>query len=268
MLWDDVVKPVLGHLGYEPMLPTGVLPHITWCLTGPLSGLPLHAAGRYNQSQAKVYYYVISSYAPSLSALLAKPPNPGEFDGILTVGQIAANAQEGLPGVAEELAQVNSLVGDQATAQKVLSGMENHRWVHLVCQVSRNTVHPTKSTLHLDGGELSLAAIMGQPRKDGGMVYISRACHVSRYLSILGEPFPLATGMIMAGYTTALTTLWSPRDRDAIAVAERVYARSMDGKSGTDGHAATALGTAIAHLRAEVGEKAFMRWVPYVHIGL
>ncbi|KAG9074505.1 hypothetical protein FRC06_010634, partial [Ceratobasidium sp. 370] len=133
-LWDDVVKPVLDNLGYEPMPPTGELPHIPWCLAGQPSGLPLHAAGQYNQSQAKVYHYVSSSYAPSLSALLAKPPNPGGFDGILTVGQIAANAQEGLPSVAEATGRhVTELVGDQSTAQNVLSEMAKHGWVHLGC---------------------------------------------------------------------------------------------------------------------------------------
>ena len=51
------------------------LPHVTWCPTGPLTRLPLHAAGIYDlhvptDSRPRVYDYVVSSYTPSLSALL------------------------------------------------------------------------------------------------------------------------------------------------------------------------------------------------------
>ncbi|QRV78781.1 hypothetical protein RhiJN_06796 [Ceratobasidium sp. AG-Ba] len=40
MLWDEVAKPVLDMLGYTDELPLAELPHITWCLTGPLALLP------------------------------------------------------------------------------------------------------------------------------------------------------------------------------------------------------------------------------------
>ncbi|CAE6522363.1 unnamed protein product, partial [Rhizoctonia solani] len=49
ILWSDIVKPVLDELGYIGDVPREPLPHITWCPTGLLSFLPLHAAGDYSQ---------------------------------------------------------------------------------------------------------------------------------------------------------------------------------------------------------------------------
>ena len=51
------------------------LPHVTWCPTGPLTRLPLHAAGIYDlhvptDSRPRVYDYVVSSDTPSLTGLL------------------------------------------------------------------------------------------------------------------------------------------------------------------------------------------------------
>ncbi|KAF8749808.1 TPR-like protein [Rhizoctonia solani] len=70
ILWNDVVKPILDWLGYT-CNHAGEMPHITWCPTGALSFLPLHAAGDYNQPQSKTFDYVISSYAPTLTSLLS-----------------------------------------------------------------------------------------------------------------------------------------------------------------------------------------------------
>jgi tetratricopeptide (TPR) repeat protein len=50
-LWDVVAKPVLDALGYAQPVPAAgddsdtALPHIWWIPTGPLTKLPLHAAG-------------------------------------------------------------------------------------------------------------------------------------------------------------------------------------------------------------------------------
>ncbi|KDN39478.1 hypothetical protein RSAG8_08773, partial [Rhizoctonia solani AG-8 WAC10335] len=40
LLWDNVVEPLLDFLGYIVRVPEE-LPHITWCVTGPLTFLPI-----------------------------------------------------------------------------------------------------------------------------------------------------------------------------------------------------------------------------------
>ncbi|CCO36811.1 hypothetical protein BN14_10957 [Rhizoctonia solani AG-1 IB] len=71
-LWKDVVRPVLDHLGYLNGDGASELPHVTWCPTGALSFLPLHAAGDYGPPGSRVFDYVVSSYTPTLTALLGQ----------------------------------------------------------------------------------------------------------------------------------------------------------------------------------------------------
>lgn len=105
ILWTEVVEPVLQSLGFmvcgtsnnnftafliasqsQASTTESDLPHVTWCTTGPLSFLPLHAAGNYG-TQSMVFDYVVSSYTPTLSALLSPALPSTAFSGILTVGQ-------------------------------------------------------------------------------------------------------------------------------------------------------------------------------------
>ncbi|CAE6422057.1 unnamed protein product [Rhizoctonia solani] len=78
-LWYWVVEPILKGLQYKPRpgnhSDSNELPRVTWCATGPLSYLPLHAAGDYDDPQMKAFTfeYVISSYTPTLSALIPDP---------------------------------------------------------------------------------------------------------------------------------------------------------------------------------------------------
>ncbi|CUA76242.1 Nesprin-2 [Rhizoctonia solani] len=125
-LWDWVVYPVLEKLKYEPRsaMDKRKLPHITWCATGPLSFLPLHAAGDYdNTNGKKTFDYVVSSYTPTLSALLRDPfyeAPPKDHCGILLVDPGNVEGQSPLPGAKKELDAINkhfrdttsSIVGD------------------------------------------------------------------------------------------------------------------------------------------------------------
>ncbi|KAG8698323.1 hypothetical protein FRC08_005999 [Ceratobasidium sp. 394] len=86
MLWNDVAKPVLDHLGITHPLPAGELPHITWCTTGPLSALPLHAAGDYSSPSTMLPNLAISSYTPTLTLLNQQTFSPEMFSGILAMG--------------------------------------------------------------------------------------------------------------------------------------------------------------------------------------
>src|ERR1700675_2119693 len=53
-------------------------PNLRWCPVGPFTFLPIHAAGLYNTEMTEtVSDYVVSSYVPTLSALItATPPSP------------------------------------------------------------------------------------------------------------------------------------------------------------------------------------------------
>ncbi|KAL5640075.1 hypothetical protein ACGC1H_007391 [Rhizoctonia solani] len=278
MLWSDVVKPVLHHLGYMNDVPKQSLPHITWCPTGPLSFLPLHAAGDYSQPQSQIYNYAVSSYIPTLSALLVSTPRAFNQDcRILAIGQANTPNLKPLPGTIKELshvktqthnkAQYSQLTGDQATTAAVLDAMEQYDWVHLACHAHQNVNDPTQSGFFLHDGTLTLSTINQRSFKNKGLAFLSACQTATGDENLPDEAIHLASGMLMAGYPSVIATMWSVDDRDAPYVADKVYAQLMkDGKLG-NGEAGRALHHAVAGLRAKVGEKDFGRWVPYIHIG-
>ncbi|CAE6469288.1 unnamed protein product [Rhizoctonia solani] len=278
ILWTNVVQPILSYLGYIDDTVTDPLPHITWCPTGPLSFLPLHAAGNYSQTKSRVFDYVISSYTPTLSALLAATPRSLDRScRVLVVGQANTPNHNPLHGTTKELAHIKShthnkvgysqLVDDQATTTAVLGAMEHHDWVHLACHAHQNVKDPTKSGFYLHDGTLDLASINRRSFKNKGLAFLSACQTATGDETLPDEAIHLASGMLMAGYPSVIATMWSVDDEDAPFVADKVYERLMkDGTIG-NGEAGRALHHAVAGLRDRVGEDHFERWVPYIHIG-
>ncbi|CAE7180503.1 unnamed protein product [Rhizoctonia solani] len=285
-IWDGIVNPVLDYLGYTANSPSGDLPHITWCPTGSVSFLPLHAAGDYNQSgvRSRIFEYVTSSYTPTLTALLTTTPSRLSRDsGVLAIGQAATPGHKPLPGTITELGYVKShvesktqysqLTDIQATPSVVLDAMEKHDWVHLACHAHQNIKDPTKSGFFLHGetegteATLDLAAINRRSFKRKGMAFLSACQTATGDETLPDEAVHLASGMLMAGYSSVIATMWSVVDADAPFVADKVYSQLMkEGKLG-NGEAGKALHSAVSGLRERVGEKEFGRWVPYIHIG-
>ncbi|KAF8737979.1 TPR-like protein, partial [Rhizoctonia solani] len=296
-LWYNVVKPILEYLGYTVRLaihyayksitvlsqndsPINHLPHITWCPTGIMSFLPLHAAGDYDKPRSRVFDYVISSYTPTLSAMLTSTSTPAILDRpprILAIGQAATPKCSPLPGTDKELehlkahaegrAEYSQLTDDRATTTAVLDAMDQHDWVHLACHAQQNAMDPTKSGFYLHDGTLDLSAITQRSFRGKGLAFLS-ACQTARGDERLpDEVIHLASGMLMAGYPSVIGTMWSVVDEDAPFVADKVYAQLMENGKVGSGEAGKALHYAVAGLRDQIGEREFARWIPYIHIG-
>ncbi|CAE6386328.1 unnamed protein product [Rhizoctonia solani] len=277
-LWHGIVRPVLDYLEYTDGVPPQRLPHITWCPTGPLSFLPLHAAGDYTQSQARVFKYAVSSYTPTLSALLTSMPRSLDRDcRVLAVGQAETPDCSSLPGTTEELgylrahtgdkAQLKELVDDQATKMAVLDAMQRHDWVHLACHAYQDRKDPTKSGFRLHDGPLYLSAINQRLFKNKGLAFLSACETATGDEELPDEAIHLASGMLMAGYPSVIATMWPLSDTHAPFVANKVYGQLMKDGMIEKGQAGRALHSAVAELREVVGEEAFFNWVPYIHIG-
>ncbi|CAE7180510.1 unnamed protein product [Rhizoctonia solani] len=287
-IWDGIVKPVLDWLGYTGNGPSRDLPHITWCPTGPVSFLPLHAAGDYDQPAStigsRIFDFVVSSYTPTITALLATTPSKLSNESrVLAIGQAATPGHTSLPGTSLELGYVKShveskvgysqLTDAQATPSAVLDAMEKHDWVHLACHAHQNIKDPTKSGFFLHGetegteATLDLAAINRRLFKSKGLAFLSACQTATGDVTLPDEAVHLASGMLMAGYSSVIASMWSVVDEDAPFVADKVYSQLMkEGKLG-NGEAGKALHDAVAGLREKVGEKEFGRRVPYIHIG-
>ena len=259
------------------------MPHVTWCLTGHLSFLPIHAAGLYGEKdQPKIFEYVVSSHTPTLTALLSArhtPPARGNGPRLLLVSQPEAQMQPSLPGATREVnvirslqnpsrrLHVTSLSGAEATVEAVVQSMKSCNWIHLACHGIQHSIEPTNSAFLLNG-QLTLNEIMKQSLNHAELAFLS-ACQTAKGDSKLPEEaIHLAAGMLMAGYCSVVGTMWSIRDDDAPTIAEKFYTYLI-GEAGADcTKAAYALHHAVGHLRDSGEGCSFDRWVPFIHLGI
>ncbi|KAG8710260.1 hypothetical protein FRC09_000219 [Ceratobasidium sp. 395] len=277
MLWTDVAQPVLNFLGYTKALQASELPHISWCTTGPLSFLPLHAAGDYSKPHCSLLDFCISSYTPNLSVLLQPPPDPVSFSGIAMVSQESTPGFPALPGVTQELEVIIGQVQDIpmtrldaecATRDAVLSAMEQHSWVHLACHASQDTANPTASAFHLHEGSLDLATISAKHLKHADLAFLSACQTATGDVDLSEEAVHLAAGMLMAGYRTVIATMWAIEDEDAPLVAGWFYDYMLKEGVPDSRNASRALHYAVVKFRERIGVDAYRRWAPYIHIGI
>jgi CHAT domain-containing protein len=224
-----------------------------------------------------VYNYAISSYTPTLSALLSSSQSADDFQGVLAVGQTDTPGFQPLPGTTQELNCIRQqaqgvpytqLDGEKATATAVLKALESHSWVHLACHASQNPSDPTASAFHLHDGALRLATIMQKSFKNKGLAFLSACQTATGDADLPDEAVHLAAGMLMAGFPAVIATMWSIQDKDAPLIAEEVYNMLLKEGKPNSGRAATALHVAVGRLREQVGDKAFTSWVPYIHLGI
>jgi CHAT domain-containing protein len=260
------------------------MPHITWCLTGFLAFLPIHAAGLYGaRDQPKIFDYVVSSYTPTLTALLSAkrlPEKQNVIPRLLAVSQPATPRQQPLPGTVREVDAIQTIQAStgrlpvtrlndrEATITAVLQGMKECNWIHLACHGVQDAASATDSAFALVDGRLTLKEIMKQSFSHTELAVLS-ACQTAKGDKELPEEaIHLAAGMLLAGYGSIVATMWSIGDDDGPIIAERFYTHLIVQASGDSARAAYALHEAVGHLRHVRGEKDFASWVPFIHLGI
>jgi CHAT domain-containing protein len=266
------------------------LPRITWCATGPLAFLPLHAAGVYagdlhSSDALQAADFVVSSYTPSLAALIqpyARTYTPSRSDAdhphILVISQPATPGQSPLPCTTDEAntitkhfpGGVTHLGHDQATVEDVVAAMNKHQWVHLACHgIQDDSGDPTKSAFCLYDGRLELSRLIAMSNERAALAVLS-ACQTAKGDEKLPEEaVHLAAAMLAAGFKSVVATMWSIADQDGPVLADALYAalkRQLEKGVGID--VGCALHDAVEELRRKVGEVNFARWVPFVHFGV
>ena len=261
---------------------TSDLPHIWWCPTGPLTFLPIHTAGLYDQASPghNILDFAVSSYTPTVTALLeASRETPKMFKGLLGVSQSATPGQTKLPNADKELdvirqfdssLNVHSLQGESATVDRVLEGMEDGSWVHLACHAFQHPFSPTKSALCLYNGDLTLSKIITKSFPNADFAFLSACQTATGDKNLPDEAVHLAAGMLAAGYRSVIATMWSIRDNDAPLIAAEVYPCLVCGPAPDSTMAAHALHHAVKKLREKLektGNPAFLSWVPFIHVG-
>ncbi|VDC04649.1 unnamed protein product [Peniophora sp. CBMAI 1063] len=284
-LWSHAVGPTLLKLTTLRVLrspmETGKIPRITWCPGGTLSFLPFHAAGMYDPSRPdnlNAMDVVASSYTPSLATLLnahraRRPPSPKVQ--VLVVSQPATPRQSRLPATLVEAKQAIGILGQDrtvwlndaaATKSAVLDAIASHGWVHLACHGAQ-AKDPMQSAFYLYDGQLTLADIMQRSFTHTDLAILSACQTAAGDEALSDEVVHLAAGMLGAGFRGTVATLWSISDADAPVVMKELYERlAAWGLNSED--AANALHVAVTRLRNQVGERTFLRWLPFVHYGI
>ncbi|KAJ7742344.1 CHAT domain-containing protein [Mycena maculata] len=286
VLWQQIVHPVLDALSITVM---ANLQRIWWCPTGPLTFLPIHAAGLYEDNQpagSKLSDFAISSYAPSLAALISgfqaqtTSEPPLQAFQMLTVAQPLTDGQSDLPGTLKEINHIQQnvagkyhiqqLVGDAATVARVEKGMRECSWVHFACHGVQNVSHPTESALLLaNSSQLTLSNIIRLFIPHADLAFLSACQTATGNKELQEESVHLAAGMLSAGYRSVIATMWSIMDDDAPNVADDVYAHLFKVSPPDSAQSAEALHIAVRKLReGSAGKKLFIYWVPYIHIGV
>jgi len=257
-------------------------PCIWWCATGPLAFLPIHAAGIYDNSNAQcsISDYVVSSYIPNLTTLInatKKHESCQKFGGLLAVSQPNTPGQPPLPNTLVELNEIQRragnfsihvLEGPMALVESVLEGMEANSWVHLACHALQNTAEPTKSGFCLHDNNLELVTIIAKSFPQADFAFLSACQTATGDEKLSEEAVHLAAGFMLAGYRGVIATMWSIKDEDAPVIVHHVYDKLFGDMEPDSTKAAVALHCAVKCLRQQVGDSAFLSWVPFIHVGL
>ncbi len=282
-LWEAVAEPVLLALGITSAPQDGHLPsRLRWSATGPLTLLPLHAAGLPDVPGACVADRVVSSYTPTLRLLGdASSPVPGtsrrEGHLVVPVPRSSLMPHRPLEGAGREAAHVVSTVPgalplpeEAVSALAVKAGLRGARGVHFACHGQSDAQHPSRSQLVLRDETLTVADLMTE-RLDGLELAVLSACSTAH----AGEQLPdevlhLTSAFRAAGARHVVGTLWETGDRSAAEFTKGFYtslgALPYDGTRGTaDDRVAAAVHRAVQQVRAQ--QPSPRAWAPFVHVG-
>ncbi|KAF8988012.1 CHAT domain-containing protein [Cyathus striatus] len=291
-LWMEVVEPIFKRIGILPFSSSANRQRIWWFPMGPLSLLPLHAAGMYGTKYKKgtttISDYAISSYIPSIGALgnAHKSAQKKQISqGMLAISQANSPDLPPLPVTIPECEfieaefshchiPVKHIGGKNAIVQDILEQMERSNWIHLACHGSQDLKTPTKSAFHLHNGKIELIDIIRKNLKNADFAFLSACQTATGSPELSSQSAHLAAGMLAAGYRSVVATMWFIDDERALAITKEFYHYLLkDLKKGEfpdSSRAAEALQHAAMKLRDHLGDsdESLMSWVPYVHIGL
>ncbi|MEV6350649.1 CHAT domain-containing protein [Actinoplanes sp. NPDC051851] len=271
-LWDTVGEPVCTAL--DGLFPQVERHRVWWCPAGPLTMLPLHAAGRFGaRPRSSVAARCVSSYTPSLSALLRARVAVSGPPRAFAVGVAALPGQAALPSVSEELRAVSShvpglriLSGRGATVAAVLAALDEHGWAHFACHGTQDFERPSAGALRLVDGRLSVLDLAGRSGAAGDLAYLSACRTAAGGRDLPDEAIHLTAALQLAGFRHVIGSQWAVSDRVAAQVAGDVYASLTAGGALDASGAALALDRAIDRVRTERPDRPDL-WAALIHTG-
>lgn len=278
-MWDVIVEPVLCKIGeILGASPPGDL-RLWWCPTGPLTLLPIHAAGRSDKTDCSLLDRSTSSYIPTLRALVAARQAQHSTAGsdtvknMLVVAMSETPGQSALPNAAREADLLRSvfpghrttlLSNSEATKAAVLAALPTHTWCHFSCHGTQDMNEPSSGGILLADSMLTVREVVSD--YVGEFAFLSACKTAANGVALLDEAVTLASALHYSGYRHVVATLWSVYDVVAADVSEMVYSRLFDGIDFRPDQTAAAVRDAARELRRRFPSEPSI-WTPFVHIG-
>ncbi|KAG1729238.1 CHAT domain-containing protein [Suillus lakei] len=279
-LWRDIVGPVVQVL--ENFIPHhDDLSRIWWCPTAEFTLLPLHAAGSYERNKHNLSHFYISSYTPTLTALIRarqQVSHNASDEHFVAIGQANPDGGTDLRCVAAELAVVaqritpalsfTSLADSDATVQGALDAFSRNQWLHLACHGMPNRKQPFESSFAMRDGPLMIRDIIRSHPPSPEFAFLS-ACHTTvGDESSHDEAIHLAAAMQFSGFRSVIGSMWSVDDDVVGQLVSAFYDDfiRVDSSGRLDSkRAAGALHKAVKKLRKKI---PFEQQIVFVHIGV
>ncbi|KIK39487.1 hypothetical protein CY34DRAFT_328663 [Suillus luteus UH-Slu-Lm8-n1] len=280
MLWDDVVRLVVQNLGR--FAPRGS--RIWWCPTSLFNFLPLHAAGEYRANGESLSQRYISSYTPSLTALMRARRSHARSLSVpfAAIGQncpAGHSSESTLEFVEPELELVRSLLPNlltvsftkitsvDATKSRALCAMQDHTWLHFACHGTQNHWEPFMSAFLMRDQPLSLLDITQTDLSRHEVAFLSACDTAVGDSSTPDEVIHLATGLQFAGVKSVVGTLWKVTDATVQRLVEEFYKHFCKDGNMNSKRAAQALHQAV-HSLARDKDMPLDQRIVFVHIGV
>jgi tetratricopeptide (TPR) repeat protein/CHAT domain-containing protein len=274
ILWDEIVSPIIDCL----LTTHPSQSHIWWCPTAEFSVLPLHAAGPYRKGQRNLPHLYISSYTPTLTALIrARRHDPSnsatEQKHFIAIGQAKVAGESELLSVGAELGKIGQRVdgfatfaridGEESSISRVVEELGKNEWVHLACHGLPNRKQPFESAFALHDGHFTIQRIIGCDLKNPEFAYLS-ACHTT----VGDEESPdeaihLASAMQFVGFRSVIGTMWAVDDGETNKITSTFYKHMVDGSGRLDHtRAAFALNKTMKSVHVPLDQR-----ILYIHLG-
>ncbi|KAF9231840.1 CHAT domain-containing protein [Melanogaster broomeanus] len=284
-LWKRVIFPVVQQLKGC----VGKHSRIWWCPTSLFTALPLHYAGEYKHGGQMLSKLFVSSYTPSLSALIKARTRNAKMTQEITFAAIGqATPDTSVTSVTsvkapalhyidcelddiEKLLPIPSvmftkLMGSEATRDQALQMLVDNQWLHLSCHGVQVAEKPFDSHLAMADGSVSLLDIINANISSHEFAFLSACETAMGDLSTPDEVIHLAAGLQFMGVKSVIGTLWCVHDDVAYKVVMAFYKEFCKNRTLDCTMAARALHEAVATLAKDgvpMQERAM-----FVHIGI
>jgi CHAT domain-containing protein len=282
-LWTTIMSPIKEALFSGVLKGSVGMPRVWWCPTGPLTFLPIHAAGPYTKTGGPdLTKLLVSSYTNTLRALAKAKTRTRSTNSpvrMVIIGQSSTPGQTELPNSRREVRLIRdkalalqipfvNLEDSDATISAVSDILRDVKCIHFACHGHQDQSPAIESAL-LHDGPLQLSTIASYRLPDADFAFLS-ACHSASGVDRLGdESLHIAAGMQVAGFRSVIATMWAITDSSGPVIIDQVYEHLFRNcpEAFDSSDAAEALNSmAVRNLRRS--KVPLYQWIPFIHIGV